>query len=100
MEEPLSTDSSQELSILGTNLTATNASVTSLNQIWDQARQECSPVARREASKSTCLKKGLVDRTVPAELTNKLARVMEVVSGVEAKQELVIFGFMVREDKD
>jgi len=81
---------------LGTKLTAANAfkgqeaNLTSINHKWGQAWQECSPVARRESSKSASPREGLVDRTVPAELTNKVARVREAVNAVQKQLTLSV----------
>ena len=59
-----------------------------LNQRWEQARQQCNPVGRREGSKSASPREGLVDRTVPAELTNKVVRAREAVSAVQKQLSL------------
>ena len=81
---------------LGAKLTAANAfkgqevSLTNLNQRWEQAKQECSPVTRRDKSKSGSPREGLVDRTVPAELSNKVTRLREAVSAVQKQLSLSV----------
>ena len=73
---------------IGNKLTAANAfkgqeaSLTSLNQKWEQAKQSCSLVTRRDHSKSASPKES-VNKTYPAELNNKISRVREAVSAVD-----------------
>ena len=47
-------------------------------------------MGRRDNSKSVSPREGLVDRTVPAELTNKVARVREAVSAVQKQLSLSV----------
>ena len=54
-----------------------------LNQRWEQARDQCSRVVWSGVGKSASSREGLVDRRVPAELTNKVARVRQAVGAVQ-----------------
>ena len=81
---------------LGNKLTAANAfkgqeaSLTSLNKKWEESKQDCSLVSRREHSKSVSPKES-VNKTYPAELNNKIIRVREAVSAIDKQLNTSVF---------
>ena len=75
---------------LGNKLTAANAfkgqepSLTSLNQRWENAKQECSVIFRKKSPNSKDTKSS------PTDLFNKISRVREAISAVDKQLSLSV----------
>ena len=75
---------------MGNKLTASNAfkgqepSLTTLNQRWENAKQECSVIYRKKSPNSKETKSN------PSELFNKISRVREAISAVDKQLSLSV----------
>ena len=84
-----------QINKLGNKLTAANAfkgqeeSLTVINQKWEQTKQDCCLVTRRD-QKSVSPKES-VNKAYPAELNNKISRVREAVNAVDKQLNTSVF---------